>query len=916
MHQAGLPEHLQRKRKATEKRFELSANKKRLIAEDMVSQRSQFAAEKDFWPAMEKKHGLSKQTLSNILSKREQYQKLAQQPLQRRSTKNRQRVRAGGAGRKVPYAETLASLSQWLALERSFGHTISKADIMAEFSTQLRMAATKDRKLAEDPKLSTLQGAKYLQDATEKEERLRKLSGSKSYSKSFTARVLKWINAKYTTTEVVSNISALESETRCKLTWQEIDHCLWLASLSTLPELSAAKVVVRPEEFIAQRPKLVLGFSDQVPLWAKTAGKKAVFSASEMHLPEHRSDFSEVRQAIAEVMHDPAQADMLVAPFSTPRTPQSTLSAGSQTPQLAKAASTESLATPKKKLSFDQAQTPENSQADTAAAAAELQTSKDAAAEAQPEANQAQTPENSQADKARAALPQAGSLTTQGFSAADRYRITYEARQVLFEVCAESTTEIKGHVAKGLLVVPGQWARLSNISADGKWIQTETFQVGSKTVTHSAGASAGRALESYRKLRASHPELVAEVDIMSQPAANVDSVILSWVLQAQAEEFPCSVWQRDCFSSVFSASATESMAAAQQISCLVAAKCTSKLQITDSDFAKQFKSFVRKKLVELRTEFQASRRDLTEVWRVGAKELVTAVVWAQQKMRDKNLYDEWVLRAAVRNGLLVWRPNLQTGQLEELTSQPWAKELGLEMGSRRFPVAWLSDRLKWLSEGKPKVPDWDLSHTAANISELQRWDYYNPEEDAENEVDEQPDLDCDFAAELELPLQNSLNLRIHPRLRRAALRRAVAEQENAKTLGRKLDRRPERKERASDRKELRGKLVQALRSKLQGHSRAELLQSIVPHVKPKGVKLSSVSKPSAKNKPSAKKKASLKLKPSAKKKAAKKHLAKQLADKEMPTKRVKGKQAPQGKFEDHPPLPPPSQPPADGPAPA
>ena len=33
-------------------------------------------------------------------------------------------------------------------------------------------------------------------------------------------------------------------------------------------------------------------------------------------------------------------------------------------------------------------------------------------------------------------------------------------------------------------------------------------------------------LEAFRKVRASHPELVAQLDIMSQPAANVDSVIL------------------------------------------------------------------------------------------------------------------------------------------------------------------------------------------------------------------------------------------------------------------------------------------------------------------------------------------------------------------------------------------------------
>ena len=121
---------------------------------------------------------------------------------------------------------------------------------------------------------------------------------------------------------------------------------------------------------------------------------------------------------------------------------------------------------------------------------------------------------------------------------------------------------------------------------------------------HTKGASAGRALEASR--RKSHPELVAQLDIMSQPASNVD-----WVIEGQASEHPCSMWQRDCFSSVFADSGAQSMAAAQQVSCLVAAKCTSKLQITDSDFAKQFKALVRKKLLaprhDRRTHPQCSR---------------------------------------------------------------------------------------------------------------------------------------------------------------------------------------------------------------------------------------------------------------------------------------------------------------------
>ena len=37
---------------------------------------------------------------------------------------------------------------------------------------------------------------------------------------------------------------------------------------------------------------------------------------------------------------------------------------------------------------------------------------------------------------------------------------------------------------------------------------------------------------------------------------------------------------------------------------------------------------------------------------MGPLEIVTAVVYTQEAMSQKNLQDEWVLRAAVRNGAL------------------------------------------------------------------------------------------------------------------------------------------------------------------------------------------------------------------------------------------------------------------------
>ena len=123
-----------------------------------------------------------------------------------------------------------------------------------------------------------------------------------------------------------------------------------------------------------------------------------------------------------------------------------------------------------------------------------------------------------------------------------------------------------------------------------------------------------------------------------------------------------------------------------------------------------------------------------------------------------------VLRAAVRNGILVYRPDPASGRLVELLSQSWAKEMGLEVGTKTYSPEWLRDRLKWRdAEGVPAKADWNLSTTAKHISDLQVWDYFHPEDEkgcAEEEL--QPEISDAIAEDLELELQNSLSLRIHP----------------------------------------------------------------------------------------------------------------------------------------------------------
>ena len=928
------------RRKLSGPKLELTANKKVSIIKMLEESMSEFADLGSYWKAMCQRTGLSKRQLRHMQGSADKYKLLAEQPLKKQNSKNKRRKRQSGAGRKIPFPKEVAQLQQWLEVERACGHTVTKAELLREFCSLLRHSAEQLRREAQSSSshLSPLQKAEKVLQAQAREERAQKVSNKRNYAKSFIQKLLKWTGAKFLTAEVVANISELEAEVRCKLTWQEFDCCLWLSTLSTEKELTEAAVVADPAEFVAQRKHLVIGFSDQVPLWAKAPGRKAIFAETEMHPSAAKKDFSEVRQAIHEAMHLEGDAEMLVEPlpspgFQTPRKTQSTDSLGGDSvkralsfgstpekqPALEDAKPEMESATPDKPLL--EAATSENPPAEAIAEkpAVEDESPEKAKPEEHPQRRVTGKQKPASEPQPQQSLPKRGSLTIQGHSGEERFRITYEARQLLRNIFASPEEPVTGSVGKGLLVVPGQWARLSNISADGKWLNTERFKIGAKEFVHSQGASVGRILEAYRKVRASHPELVAQLDIMSQPAANVDSVILSWCIEKQATEHSCSLWQRDCFSSVFSQSATKAMALAQQISCLVAAKCTSKLQITDSDFAKQFKSLVRKKLIELRHDFQHQPQPHGKdpVFRVGALEIVKAVVSAQQAMSEKNDEDQWVLRAAVRNGILAWRPNPDKGCLEEVTTQPWCAEMDLSMGSKRIPAEWLRDRLRWLTENKvPRKPDWSLSDSAKNISDLLRWDYYNPLEDSQNDNPEGLDLEGDLAEELALEADNSLALRLHPSLRRQAMRRAAEEGFQEERFKLKV-RSKERLKRQKLRTQLRQGFVKAVKERLSNTSRQDVLSGLVPQTAGKpGAKAqpkAEPGKPSLKLKPSLKKKKSLKEKPSAKKKKADKKAQKALADKELSKHKKAAKKSAAAKKKAKPEAPPPLPPPAEKP---
>ena len=130
--------------------------------------------------------------------------------------------------------------------------------------------------------------------------------------------------------------------------------------------------------------------------------------------------------------------------------------------------------------------------------------------------------------------------------------------------------------------------------------------------------------------------------------------------------------------------------------------------------------------------------------------------------------------------------------------------------------------------------DWNLSNTAKHISDLQVWDYFHPEDEKDfTEEELQPEICDGIAEDLELELQNSLSLRIHPSLRRTQIRRmGTAEYQSKKERGV-----AKRERKWKLRKLLRkhkSKRVQNVARTLSDMSRHEALAELQPEARQKG----------------------------------------------------------------------------------
>ena len=197
-------------------------------------------------------------------------------------------------------------------------------------------------------------------------------------------------------------------------------------------------------------------------------------------------------------------------------------------------------------------------------------------------------------------------------SEADRFRVTVELSQVVSNVFRPSEKPEVRH-GRPVLVVPGAHGRLSNIGADGLFIEDEVIVVKGKQKVRKAKTAAGNLMLSWRKLRDEGDEEMKaffdEVEVMQQPNAFCDGVIIAWIAEMRKREGYAKVISvRDMFAGGLRASCKRMSAACDSLLSFIAGKMTPVMQLTDTAVA-----FVLKKIIEAcKAEVRRQKRGRSE----------------------------------------------------------------------------------------------------------------------------------------------------------------------------------------------------------------------------------------------------------------------------------------------------------------
>ena len=306
-----------------------------------------------------------------------------------------------------------------------------------------------------------------------------------------------------------------------------------------------------------------------------------------------------------------------------------------------------------------------------------------------------------------------------GSSQQEKWRCTIEHRCIILHYLDPEKTPVGLNWKPALVVKTAAHCRLSNIDDNGRWLKDEQYVYGGYVVQRLAGKSAGKLLQPW--LEARKKGFLKDWEVFGQPAAVVDSIIQTWMLQSQQESFPCSIWTRDMLNASQNADVQTVQKLCQQLHTQVKGGVTDLIQITDTDMSMSLKSSLRQAQEEERRRMKehAKAEGRPVSFKCGVEEMARILehAWDLQKKREEE--KPWVLAAARRNGYLHWRPGAN-GELCRAGDEEWAKEL--PEGSYRYNSAWLEDRelfvqseekrkeaLKYLKGGRKRAEQAELA---------------------------------------------------------------------------------------------------------------------------------------------------------------------------------------------------------------
>ena len=305
---------------------------------------------------------------------------------------------------------------------------------------------------------------------------------------------------------------------------------------------------------------------------------------------------------------------------------------------------------------------------------------------------------------------------------ADRFRVTFEMSQLVYNVFKPGEAPFVRH-GKPALVVPGRHARLSNIDAEGYFIEDEVFEVKGVQKVRKKGTSAGKLMETWRLLRDGDDkeakEWLRSIELYQQPAAFCDSIIVSWIAEMRRkEEANFMIVVRDMFAGGLSASCERMSGVCGQLRTFIAGKMTAVMQLTDVGCAFSLK----KKLEEAKQEVRREKRGEASLasalkesgrteMRCTPRDLLRIIGQAMANLRKADEEDnpDRLLKQARACGWLSYRADPVSKALVRCDNEAWMQGKAEEYPeeSHRHPASWWHERYKWVNEsGEPFLPEW------------------------------------------------------------------------------------------------------------------------------------------------------------------------------------------------------------------